>query len=268
MSITKDNAKLLAAKFSFDSYDAQCLGRGSSGSVFEFSEGYVIKIFSEDKEGQEDFDRERAIFSELQSQVLSRYIVYFVEAWEDGLILERLCSNLRSRLRDKNQYVKSETRQRWIVEAYRGLEFLHEKGIMHGDVGCHNYLVDHEGHIKLCDFAGSMRRGVRGETARICYEIRGQHPQYRSGEATPKTEIFALGSTMFEIFTSSPPYSAEPNATVLKKYQLGDFPLQDLKCPAVRTLVEKCWRGEYVRVSDIDADLKDIQGDDLVADDS
>jgi len=62
---------------------------------------------------------------------------------------------------------------------------------MHGDVGCHNFLVDKEGHIKLCDFAGSKRKG---EIARVCYEVRGEHPDYRVGQPTLATEIFSLVS--------------------------------------------------------------------------
>lgn len=181
----------------FDIYDARCLGTGSSGSVFVYSEEHVIKVFSEDIEGQKDFDREREIFKDLKSQPPSRYIVQFVVAWPDGLILERLCSTLRFQLRDNKQHITVDTRMCWIVEAQRALEFLHEKGIMHGDVGCHNYLVNKHGHIKLCDFAGSMRKW---ETTRVCYEVRGQHPEYRIGEATPKTEIFALVSNALKTY--------------------------------------------------------------------
>ncbi|KAH9206578.1 kinase-like domain-containing protein [Leptodontidium sp. 2 PMI_412] len=254
--VTKYHWKPSFDKDSFDSYDARCLGKGSSGSVFEINQDLVIKIFSEDQDGQEDFDRERSIFAELQSQGPSEYVINFVETWDNGLVLERLSGTIRSCLRDKSQHVKMEARRRWIVEAFRGLKFLHEKDIMHGDVGCHNYLVDRNSHIKLCDFAGSMRKG---ETARICYEIRGRHPDYRNGEATPKTEIFALGSAIFEIYTSIAPYSTETNATVLKKFRNGVFPLEELRCPAIRDIVEKCWRSHYVQVSDISTKIEDIQ---------
>jgi serine/threonine protein kinase len=79
----------------------------------------------------------------------------------------------------------------WVHDACKGLDFLHSKGIMHGDVGCHNFLINGKQHLKLCDFAGSKREG---ETARICYEVRGQHPDYQSGQPTRVTELFALVS--------------------------------------------------------------------------
>jgi serine/threonine protein kinase len=177
-------------KGSFSFYDAQSVGRGSSGSVLAIDQDLVIKIFSDDEEGQLDFDREREVYHDLQRDGVSRYIVKFLEVWEDGIVLERLEGTLRCRLREKVQPSVA-LRTQWLVEACRALCFLHDRNIMHGDIGCHNFLVDKKGHIKLCDFAGSKRKG---ETARICYELRGQHPEYRSGEPTSKTEIFALVS--------------------------------------------------------------------------
>jgi serine/threonine protein kinase len=181
-------------KDSFSFYDAEIVGRGSSGTVLAIDQNLVLKIFCEDDEGQLDFDREREIYNELQRDGGSRYIVNFSEVWEDGLVLERLKSTLRTRLREKSQ-PSLIIRQRWLVEACNALRFVHDRDIMHGDVGCHNFLVDKNGHIKLCDFAGSRRKG---EAARICYEIRGQHPEYQIGEPTSKTEIFALVSLNIE----------------------------------------------------------------------
>jgi len=188
----------------FDSYDAPSVGRGSSGTVLAIDEDLVIKTYVEDEEGQRDFDREKEIFEILQSGSCSPYIVRFFEEWESGLVLERLRGTLRSHLREKLPPAEHDKTQ-WIMDACKGLEFLHEKGIMHGDVGCHNFLVDYRGRVKLCDFAGSSRDG---ETARICYEVRGQHPDYQIGEPTVATEIFGLVSLLEhrEVVASNLPF--------------------------------------------------------------
>jgi len=242
-------------KDSFNFYDAQSVGRGSSGSVLAIDQDLVIKIFTDDEDGQLDFDREREIYRAIQRDGGSRYIVRFLEVWEDGIVLERLKSTLRFRLREKFQPSKA-LRTQWLMEACKALCFLQDRSIMHGDVGCHNFLVDKRGHIKLCDFAGSKRKG---ETARICYEVRGQHPEYQIGEPTQSTEIFALGSTMFEIYTSHPPYAAEMDATVRKRFRDREFPLTNIGCLTIRRIIEKCWMDEYFQVSDICADLLEAQ---------
>jgi serine/threonine protein kinase len=177
-------------KHSFDSYDAPIIGRGSSGYVFEIDQDLVFKEFSEDEEGQLDFERETSIYGDLQRGSGSPYITKLIEKWRDGLVLERHSCTLRSRLQEKRPF-SIERRTQWVIEACKGLAFLHQNGIMHGDVGCHNFLVDKEGYIKLCDFAGSKRKG---EIARVCYEVRGQHPDYRVGQPTSTTEVFSLVS--------------------------------------------------------------------------
>ena len=58
-------------KGSFSFYDAQSVGRGSSGSVLAIDQDLVIKIFSDDEEGQLDFDREREVYHDLQRDGVS-----------------------------------------------------------------------------------------------------------------------------------------------------------------------------------------------------
>jgi serine/threonine protein kinase len=177
-------------KSTFDTYDAPSVGRGSSGTVLAINKILVIKVFADDDEGQLDYDRETSIYTELQSEYQSPYIVHFIEEWQSGLVLERLDCSLRLYLRQESQHPMEKVLS-WMHDACKGLEFLHSKGIMHGDVGCHNFLVNRQQHLKLCDFAGSKREG---ELARICYEVRGQHPTYQSGQPTRVTELFALVS--------------------------------------------------------------------------
>lgn len=70
-------------KFDFDFYEARNLGKGSSGSVLEINQGLVIKIFSEDEDGQLDFERELSIYGQLQNGNQCKYIVKFLEVWEE-----------------------------------------------------------------------------------------------------------------------------------------------------------------------------------------
>jgi serine/threonine protein kinase len=177
-------------KLTFDSYDAPSIGRGSSGSILAINKSLVIKVFADDEEGQMDLERETSIYEILQADTRSPYIVHFIEQWHFGIVMERLDYSLRVYLRQKPTHSVQKALS-WVHDACKGLDFLHSKGIMHGDVGCHNFLINGKQHLKLCDFAGSKREG---ETARICYEVRGQHPDYQSGQPTRVTELFALVS--------------------------------------------------------------------------
>jgi len=60
---------------------------------------------------------------------------------------------------------------------------------------------------------------------------------------------------MFEIYTSNAPYADQTYASVRRFFQEKKFPLAEIECPVIRQVIEKCWRDEYVEVSDIFMDL-------------
>lgn len=248
-SISPDAKK--SWKDSFDSYEAVQVGRGSSGSVLRIDDDLVIKVFAPDEDGMLDFERERDIFEQLQFHGHSKHIVRYVEHFgEAGIVLEHLGDTLRKHLH-KEASMEYQV-YRWTREACEGLAFLHDAGVFHGDVGCHNFLMDNSGGIKLCDFAGSRRDG---EEARVCYEVRSQHPLYESGDCTLSTEIFALGSLIFEIILREPPYASEPGKVVREKFEKGQFPLFKIEDFRMQRIIRKCWQGEYRDVHEV---IKDI----------
>jgi serine/threonine protein kinase len=40
------------------------------------------------------------------------------------------------------------------------MDFIHSRGVIHGDIGLHNLLIHDDGGIVLCDFAGSGMEGL------------------------------------------------------------------------------------------------------------
>lgn len=242
---------------SFDEFNAIRVGRGSSGKVLAVNKELVIKVFKEDDEGMLDFERERSIYEQLNRVGGSKYIVQYIGLWRDyGLVLERQAFTLRQYLRgamDQRLAIPYFVLDQWARDASEGLAFLHKNGIMHGDVGCHNFLVDDEGHIKICDFAGSKREG---EEARVCYEVRSQHPRYRDHEPNRLTEIFALGSVIFEIICGRPPFASEPDAIVEHKYQRLEFPISCITDSRIRRIVRNCWMGQYRHVFEVCNELQ------------
>ncbi|KAJ6180808.1 hypothetical protein N7519_011269 [Penicillium mononematosum] len=82
------------------------------------------------------------------------------EVTEEGLILKRgTC--LRGMLQSVGESaIPWPVKLQWALEAAEGLSYIHSKGIIHADVGCHNIIVDNAKHIRFIDFAGS---GIDGE---------------------------------------------------------------------------------------------------------
>lgn len=172
----------------------------------------------------------------------------------NGLELER-GECLRKILRNRHKTVETHTRFQWALEAAEGLPCIHEKGIIHADVGCHNLIVDRSGHIKFIDFAGS---GLDGSEPLVCYEW----CSYRPGTILDiKTDIFAFGSTLFEIDSGNVPFHKlqevlGPWELVRKaeeRFVAKGYP--DMEMLQLKDVITRCWNGEYESMADVRSDI-------------
>lgn len=89
------------------------------------------------------------------------------ETTEKSIVLER-GECLRRRIQSQShEAIALLTKLQWAQEAADGIRYIHDRGIIQADVGCHNMILDWSGHVKIIDFAGS---GIDGEPALVCYE--------------------------------------------------------------------------------------------------
>ncbi|KAL3479402.1 kinase-like domain-containing protein [Aspergillus californicus] len=155
------------------------------------------------------------------------------------------------------------TRLRLVQEAAEGLCYIHSRGIIHADVGCHNLLLDKSDHIRFIDFAGS---GIDNEPPLICYEWCA----YRGGSAiTVETDIFAFGPVLFEIESGNMPYHELLGAmemfeliiTAEQRFATREYP--EMRSFLLRHVIKGCWDGTYSCMSAVEEDLRRLS----VADD-
>lgn len=244
--------------------ETMCIGYGGSANVFDGGRDRVVKVFPVDEQGQNDLQRELDIYSKLQEHESSDHITRFLGRSDSGLVLERHRGTVRQALRKmKGQRPQTARALRWSKETCGGLQFLHDHGVYHGDMGCQNILLDSADHIKICDFAGSRLRTGGGEDdwedAWISYEVRSQHPKFRGKQPTMETEIFSLGSVLFELWTSKPPYVQEKDSTVQQKFLAYEFPLSELYFLGVRDIVRDCWTGVFNNASEVCTAFEQIE---------
>ncbi|CAG8218956.1 unnamed protein product [Penicillium olsonii] len=177
------------------------------------------------------------------------------EVTDKGLLLDRgTC--LRGMIRSvREPAIPWALKLRWALEAAEGLAYIHSKGIVHADVGCHNIIVDNARHIKFIDFAGS---GIDGEDPLVCYEWCSYQPGNEIGICT---DIFAFGSMLFELETGRVPYSElEKSLDMGKLMTVVEELFSEQKFPYVDTLsfasvILGCWNGKYNSMVDVHRDI-------------
>ena len=177
-----------------------------SGRVLAIDGCRVIKIPLGSPRSLKDIETEREAYRRLAKSP-SPYITKCYD-YENprGIIMERLDQTVRHRLRQLDSTPTGDDVLKWALQAARGLAFLHDRDIVQADVGCHNMLLDSAGNLKLCDFSGCS---IDGKDASVCYEPWSQLPS--ADMPNKRTDIFALGSAMYEMATGHVPHYDFPN---------------------------------------------------------
>ncbi|CAJ1986503.1 protein kinase [Leishmania donovani] len=88
-----------------------------------------------------------------------------------------------------------------------GLKFLHQKGIVHGDIKPQNVLVPDSGPCKIADF-GISRRATTAVTSAIEGTPFYMSPEATRGEVTAACDIWSFGIMMAQVLTGRLPYDA------------------------------------------------------------
>jgi len=133
------------------------------------------------------------------------------------------------------QYIAGETLRQWLTRRGRlplselrdlfrqicsGLHFAHQRGVIHRDVKPANIMITPEGRVKLTDFgiaklpggASTLTRGLIVGTPSY------MSPEQALGQPLDcRSDIFSLGTILYELVTGEQPFSAESATTIIYK---------------------------------------------------
>jgi serine/threonine-protein kinase len=124
-----------------------------------------------------------------------------------------------------------------------GIAAAHERGVLHRDLKPANVMIDGDGNVRITDFGLAVAAG--DATA-----VRAGTPQYMApeqltgGAATVKTDLYALGLILFEMFTGKRVFEAKTFNELLSLHQSRTVTnpssmVQDLD-PAIERVILRC----------------------------
>ncbi|GMF57656.1 unnamed protein product [Phytophthora fragariaefolia] len=107
---------------------------------------------------------------------------------------------------------------KYLYEAALGLEYLHERGIVHGDLRCRNILVGSDGLAKLSNFglAGFTRKS--SSVSNVVWSMRWQAPEVLEGNAPSReSDVYSLGMCILEAESGEIPWCRDNPARASEK---------------------------------------------------
>ncbi|MBI2931086.1 MAG: serine/threonine protein kinase [Planctomycetes bacterium] len=107
-----------------------------------------------------------------------------------------------------------------VAQVARALQHAHQAGILHRDVKPSNILLDREGHARLADFgiARDLARQTRGTASgSVLGTPAYMAPEQVEGQSSSASDIYALGATLYECLTGSPPFEGATPAQLLQR---------------------------------------------------
>lgn len=203
---------------------------------------------------QKDHDLEVRIYERLGSHPR---ICKYLGATKTDIRLERHPECVRKRLCDLRQLGGEPIFQsalKWSLQTAEGQAYLHSRGVLQADISGGNLLLNKNNDIVLCDFAGSS---IDGCHSTVSHGTRFERP-YRNWDLPPTIadELFALGSMIYEIWTTTQPYEDEEETVVTQNFREGRFPhVGHLR---VGSIILGCWRGSYDMASQVVEDLEQL----------
>jgi len=230
------------------------LGRGGMGEVYraddlKLGQAVALKFLPESLERDEDrlhrfLNEVRTARQVSHSSVCRVYDIVEVDG-HHFLSMEYVDGeDLASLLRRIGRLPKDKAIQ-LARQIAAGLATAHDAGVLHRDLKPANVMIDGRGRAKITDFGlAGLASEIHGE------EVRSGTPAYMAPEqldgreVTVRSDLYALGLVLYELFTGKPPFQAA-TAAELRRMQTETSPTSPSSFiegfdPAVERLILRC----------------------------
>ncbi|PWA56140.1 MAPK/ERK kinase kinase 1 [Artemisia annua] len=194
------------------------LGSGSFGTVYEgFDESgffFAVKevsLLDQGSQGKQSIvqlEQEISLLSQFHHENIVRYLGTDSDDGKLYIFLELVTKGSLAKLYQKYDLRDSQV-SAYTRQILSGLNYLHERKVVHRDIKCANILVDASGSVKLADFGLAKAttlndiKSCKGTPYWMAPEVVNNRAKKGYGLAA---DIWSLGCTVLEMLTRKIPY--------------------------------------------------------------
>ena len=180
----------------------------------------AIKILKDEYSKDDDFRRRfhaegQAVAMLSHPNIVSVYDVSSANQ-ADYIVMELIDGISLKQYMEKKGVLNWKETLHFAMQISKALEHAHSRGIVHRDIKPHNIMVLKNGSVKVADF-GIARVMSAGNT--LTKEALGSvhyisPEQAKGGRVDDRSDIYSLGTVMYEMMTGRPPYDGESPVAV------------------------------------------------------
>src|SRR5438874_12614265 len=224
------------------------LGQGGMGAVYEALDQRLDTIVAlketlfTDEKLRKQFEREARLLARMHHQALPRVSDHFNEGDGQFLVMQYIAGeDFYEMLTRRNGPFPQEEVLRWGDQLCDALDYLHTQDpqIIHRDIKPQNLKLTSRGQIVLLDFG--LAKGSVGPLTAVTTSasIFGYTPNYApleqiQGKGTdPRSDIYALGATLYHLVTNVKPADALSRAAAMVNGQPDPLMLANSVTPEV-----------------------------------
>ncbi|GMV99927.1 MAG: hypothetical protein AMXMBFR84_10660 [Candidatus Hydrogenedentota bacterium] len=227
-SISNGKASLLGSVFA--GYEVRALiGRGATGTVYlahdlALDRPVALKVLlgalARNPASVHRFHREARAAAPLRNPSIVRVYSAGMDEGIPYIAMEYVPGEPLDRYWRRNGHVPWKTALYIGIQMAKALECAHAAGIVHRDVKPANILLDRQGRVRLTDF-GIANIAVPTDGSKSCQLVGTPHylsPEQCAGlPASPLSDLYALGVTLYEIMAGRTPHQGATPVAVFKK---------------------------------------------------
>lgn len=234
------------------------IGKGAMGEVFLGRDPHINRLTAvktvrfEESFAEDDIEQIKVKFfreAESAGTLSHPHIVTIYDAGEDGdsayIAMEFLEGSNLLRFARRKRLLPLRRLIRYMAQVAEALDYAHVQGVTHRDIKPANIMLMHADQIKITDFGiAHLATSSQTQTGVVKGTPYYMSPEQFSGQKVDgRSDIFSLGTTMFQLLTGTLPFYAESPALLMN--QIMNFPHPNPRAinprviPAIVGIVDK-----------------------------